>query len=125
MKMKFFASAALMPIMLLPAAAYAQGTTTDPAPETGQQADSSAGEIIVTATRREESLQKVPVAVTAVSSQTLTTAGVENVRSLNLVAPGYTLAHGDPFEGLPTGGLLELVRDLINFAYRHYIAEMG
>lgn len=35
-----------------------------------------------------------------------------------------TLAHGDPFEGLPTGGLLELVRDLINFAYRHYIAEV-
>ncbi len=34
-----------------------------------------------------------------------------------------TLAHGDPFEGPPTGGLLELVRDLINFAYRHYIAE--
>lgn len=34
-----------------------------------------------------------------------------------------TLAHGDPFEGLPTGGLLELVRDLINFAYRGYISE--
>lgn len=34
-----------------------------------------------------------------------------------------TLAHGDPFEGLPTGGLLELVRDLINFAYRDSIAE--
>lgn len=33
------------------------------------------------------------------------------------------LAHGDPFEGLATGGLLELVRDLINFAYRHNIAE--
>lgn len=33
------------------------------------------------------------------------------------------LAHGDPFDGLPTGGLLELVRDLINFAYRSYIAE--
>ena len=32
------------------------------------------------------------------------------------------LAHGDPFDGLPTGGLLELVRDLINFSYRHYIA---
>jgi hypothetical protein len=35
------------------------------------------------------------------------------------------LAHGDPFDGLPTGGLLELVRDLINFAYRNYIAEAG
>lgn len=34
-----------------------------------------------------------------------------------------TLAHGDPFEGLPTAGLLELVRDLINFAYRDHIAE--
>ncbi|WP_449472600.1 hypothetical protein [Sphingobium chungangianum] len=33
------------------------------------------------------------------------------------------LAHGDPFEGLPAAGLLELVRDLINFAYRDYIAE--
>ena len=34
-----------------------------------------------------------------------------------------TLAHGDPFDGLPTGGLLELVRDLINYAYRDCIAE--
>lgn len=33
------------------------------------------------------------------------------------------LAHGDPFDGFPTGGLLELVRDLINYAYRFYIAE--
>jgi hypothetical protein len=33
------------------------------------------------------------------------------------------LAHGDPFDGLSTGGLLELVRDLINYAYRQYLAE--
>lgn len=33
------------------------------------------------------------------------------------------LAHGDPFDGLPAGGLLELVRDLINYAYHGYIAE--
>jgi hypothetical protein len=36
-----------------------------------------------------------------------------------------SLAHGDPFDGLPTGGLLELVRDLINFAYRDYLAEVA
>lgn len=35
------------------------------------------------------------------------------------------LAHGDPFDGLPTGGLIELVRDLINFAYRDYIIEVA
>ncbi|TCM45364.1 hypothetical protein C8J36_1224 [Rhizobium sp. PP-F2F-G48] len=33
------------------------------------------------------------------------------------------LAHGDPFDGLPTGGLLELIRDLINYAYRQYLAQ--
>jgi hypothetical protein len=33
------------------------------------------------------------------------------------------MAHGDPFDGLPVGGLLELVRDLINYAYRDFIAH--
>ena len=32
-------------------------------------------------------------------------------------------AHGDPFDGLPVGGLLELIRDLITYAYRDMIAE--
>lgn len=32
-------------------------------------------------------------------------------------------AHGDPFDGMPVGGLLELVRDLIAYAYRDMIAE--
>lgn len=31
------------------------------------------------------------------------------------------MAHGDPFDGLPVGGLLELVRDLIDYAYREFI----
>lgn len=34
-------------------------------------------------------------------------------------------AHGDPFDGMPTSGLLELARDLIMFAYRNYLAEAG
>jgi hypothetical protein len=33
------------------------------------------------------------------------------------------MAHGDPFDGTPTSGLVELVRDLIIFAYRDYLAE--
>jgi hypothetical protein len=33
------------------------------------------------------------------------------------------LAHGDPFDGLPHTGLVELIRDLIEFAYRDYLAE--
>lgn len=31
-----------------------------------------------------------------------------------------SLAHGYPFDGLPYGGLLELVRDLIEYAYRDW-----
>jgi len=33
------------------------------------------------------------------------------------------LAHGDPFDGLSTSGLIELVRDLIMFAYRNYLSK--
>lgn len=33
------------------------------------------------------------------------------------------MAHGDPFDGLPTGGLVELVRDLIEFAYRGHLTS--
>jgi hypothetical protein len=33
------------------------------------------------------------------------------------------LAHGDPFDSLPWSGLLELVRDLIQYAYRTYLQE--
>lgn len=32
-------------------------------------------------------------------------------------------AHGDPFDGFPVGGLLELVRDLITYAYRDFISR--
>ena len=31
------------------------------------------------------------------------------------------IAHGDPFDGDPVGGLLEVVRDLIHYAYRDMI----
>lgn len=34
------------------------------------------------------------------------------------------LAHGDPFDGMPTSGLVEFVRDLIMFAYRHYLTDL-
>ena len=33
-------------------------------------------------------------------------------------------AHDDPFDGLPVGGLVELVRDLITSAYRDQVAQV-
>lgn len=36
-----------------------------------------------------------------------------------------SLAHGDPFDALPCGGLLELVRDLIAYAYRPRVQQIN
>ena len=96
MKKSLLTTAAILPFLLCPAAANAQSATSDEADQAGEaqlkadaQADGAGGMIIVTATRREESLQKVPVAVTALSTEVLTTSGVEQVRSLNQVVPGF------------------------------------
>lgn len=54
---------------------------------TGTEAANGLDEIIVTAQRREENLQKVPVAVTAISSKKLEEARITNVTNLSSLAP--------------------------------------
>jgi len=60
------------------------------APAWAQDSSSEGGiaEIIVTAQKREQSIQDVPVAVTAVSQETLQANRVVNVMDLNGLAPG-------------------------------------
>ncbi len=48
----------------------------------------SSGDIIVTAQRRSESLQKVPIAVTAISPLVVDRLGLQDVKSLQKVTPG-------------------------------------
>lgn len=48
-------------------------------------------EIVVTAQRRAENLQDVPIAVTAVSNERLTAAGVTTVQSLSIAVPGLQM----------------------------------
>ncbi|TZG29563.1 TonB-dependent receptor [Sphingomonas montanisoli] len=64
-------------------------TTTAPAAE----ADQAEGlqDIVVTAQRREESLQKVPVAVTAVTNAQLTDLRITSIRNLSVLAPGLQI----------------------------------
>jgi hypothetical protein len=50
--------------------------------------DSGVGDIIVTAQRRSENLQKVPIVVTALNNTQLTRSGVVSLPTLSLVAPG-------------------------------------
>jgi len=49
-------------------------------------------EVVVTAQRREESIEKVPIAITAVTPRAMATAGVLSTLDLPRVAPGLTVA---------------------------------
>src|SRR5271170_2300851 len=60
----------------------------------GNQASGPAGEqvteIVVTAQRRSESLQDVPIAVTAVTSARLEAIGIQTMENLSELSPGLT-----------------------------------
>lgn len=42
---------------------------------------------------------------------------------MNLVERRNRASHGDPFDSMPAAGLIEVVRDLIEYAYRDFIRE--
>jgi iron complex outermembrane receptor protein len=75
------ASTAIAMAAWLPAAAHAQ------------QAEGSAGleEIVVTAQKREQSMQDVPIAITAVTAENLQANRIFTVNDLSSIAPGVTV----------------------------------
>jgi outer membrane receptor protein involved in Fe transport len=85
--------------------AFAQtSNTNNPAPKPPQgsaeaasvqnqaQPSANTGEIIITATRRNEALSDVPMAVSAVTSKTLHYTGATDIRQLNQVAPSLLVS---------------------------------
>jgi len=76
------------------APAWAQEAPPAVAPADDQAAPeaASAGDIVVTAQRREERLQDVPLSISAVSGATLEKAGVTNVNDLATFTPNLTYA---------------------------------
>ncbi|AMN46176.1 hypothetical protein ACG33_03460 [Steroidobacter denitrificans] len=70
------------------AGAMAQSPSAGPATEIQE----TITEVVVTAQRRAERLQDVPIAITVQSGEQLEKAGVTNLRDLTTVAPGLTLA---------------------------------
>ncbi len=59
-------------------------------------------EVVVTATRRSENIQDVPIAVTAVTAAQLESKGINDVAKLSAIAPNVTLDAGTPFSGSDT-----------------------
>lgn len=62
--------------------------------EAQQSPDEGVGEIIVTAQRRSESAQDVPIAVTAFSAEQMERAGLASTADLPTVVPGLTISPG-------------------------------
>src|SRR6185503_6023341 len=65
------------------AATQDQATTQQP---------ENAGDIVITATRRNEALSDVPMAVSAVTAKTLQYTGATDIRQLNQVAPSLLVS---------------------------------
>jgi len=76
--------------VLLATPATAQTAPTVPASPQSSQAQSD-GDIVVTARRVVESLQKVPLAVTAVSSAALQRQGIREIRDLSSTVPNLQI----------------------------------
>jgi iron complex outermembrane receptor protein len=64
------------------------GATAVPAQEAAQE--SGLEEVVVTAQRREENLQSVPLSVTAVTSATLEQRGIRDLSQMEGLSPGFT-----------------------------------
>lgn len=75
-------------------------------------------EIIVTAQRREERLEEVPMSVAVVTAETLANAGVTNLRDLANVTTGYQLGSGGAFPQPAIRG----VTTVINGTYENNVA---
>jgi outer membrane receptor protein involved in Fe transport len=69
----------------------AQGAV-DNAAATPDAAESAPEEIIVTATRRATALSDVPIAVSAVSAETMQNSGASDIRQLNQLAPSLLVS---------------------------------
>lgn len=83
-----------------------------------QSEDNSApaenSEIIVTAQRRAESINKVGMAIQAVDSETITNLRVTDLRDLTAVAPSFTVSQS--YQGVPTYTLRGIGFNTINLS---------
>ncbi|MEO0884082.1 MAG: Plug domain-containing protein, partial [Pseudomonadota bacterium] len=86
-------SAAALALTTSPA--FAQDVTPDEADDATRRM----GEITVTATRREASIQDVPIAVSAFSPEALDRQGVFDVTNLESVTPSFNINSSDTATG--------------------------
>ncbi|MGH9643540.1 MAG: TonB-dependent receptor, partial [Terriglobales bacterium] len=83
------------PAILLPRFALAQA-----APDASAEAETGTlAEVVVTAEKRTENIQDVPIAITAFSAADLSSKGATDIHALSTLTPNVNLDAGSPFSG--------------------------
>ncbi|MEY4889033.1 MAG: hypothetical protein RIQ75_163 [Pseudomonadota bacterium] len=90
MKLKFTALAATALCSTVALPAFAQEAQSD---------EGGIAEIVVTAQKRAENIQDVPIAISAFTAEALSERAVTSVASLSNISPNVTLDAGTPFSG--------------------------
>ena len=76
--------------------AYAQADSTSPQSEArGTPADDPMGEVTVTATRHVDTVNRVPLSITALTGKALETQAITTVQDISRAVPGLTLRFTD------------------------------
>ncbi|HEX8446728.1 MAG TPA: TonB-dependent receptor [Sphingomonas sp.] len=84
----YLSTAAIMMAGSMPAVAQQAAAAGAAAPAAATDPDGGLEDIVVTAERRSESLQRVPIAITAITARALERSGTTGVNSLAQVTPG-------------------------------------
>lgn len=115
------------------AIAQAQAQTAPDATEAAAApAADTGGDIVVTAQRRQERLQDVPISLTAVSGEALAQAGVDDVSTLQRLAPSLSVAPAGQaansriaIRGIGSSGGAAIEPSVAAFVDGIYIARAG
>ena len=103
-RFELFAATAMVLVAALPSLAHAQAATAAAAAQSGvpsgaqsgSQQDSGYGaDIVVTAQRQAQTLQEVPIAVSAFSAEALEKQQIDNASDLQLTLPNVTFSKGN------------------------------
>lgn len=98
MKCRFaYALATGVSFLLLSGTLSAQEISADTNHTQKRSANRMLEEVVVTAQKREESLQEVPIAIAAYSQQKLDAMGIESVQDLEKISPGLTITNAAGF----------------------------
>lgn len=94
--------------LCLAAPGYAQDVSTEDRAYSGAQI----GEIVVTAQKRSENVQSVPIAITAIGGDALAERGVGSVSNLAAMTPSVSLDAGTAISGGSTAVLTAFIRGI-------------